>query len=294
MIPEMLQGLNPGQIAADAAYALLVAAVLIEGSWLAVVEGRRRIRGFATAAVMGAGAVVVGIGVTAVHGWLWSGIGQLAPVPVAAYWAAHPVQEFVAAFIAWDAAGYGYHWVGHRTGIGWASHQVHHGATRYDMSLAWRQSWAPLPALVVFPLVALCGFEFSTVAVCAAMSGLYQALLHTSIVVRAPRWIEATVMVPSTHRRHHAYGSGAVNLGPIFTIWDRLGRTWNPTAVEADERYGATGVEDSPNPFRVEFAGWADYLRNHTTIAHLRPAVRQRITRRADDAIAASAKARGY
>lgn len=290
----MLQGLSPGQIVADAAYALLVAAVLIEGSWLALVEGPRRIRGFATAAVMGVGAIVVGIGVTAVHRWLWSGIGQLAPVPLAAYWAAHPVQGFVAAFIAWDGAGYGYHWVGHRTGIGWASHQVHHGAARYDMSLAWRQSWAPLPALVVFPLVALFGFEFSTVAVCAAISGLYQGLLHTSIEVRAPRWMKATVMVPSTHRRHHAYDSGGVNLGPIFTIWDRLAGTWNPTAVEADERYGAPGVEDSPNPFRVEFAGWAAYLRNRTTIAPRRRAVRQTTTgRRDDEAIAASANARG-
>jgi sterol desaturase/sphingolipid hydroxylase (fatty acid hydroxylase superfamily) len=247
--------LDPGVVLVNACYALLVAAVLAEAVWLYLQHGARRLRPVATAAVLGAGATVTGVGIAAAQVWMWRLVGGAAPAVLERWWASHPLLGAVAAFVAWDAAGYWYHRIGHRSRLGWASHRVHHSGGHYDLSLAWRQPWLPLHALVVFPLVALGGFELRIVLLCAAVSNLYQGLLHVERPLPIPRWVTWAVQVPATHRRHHLIGRPTANLGPVLTVWDRLWGTWDPTPVRADARYGLD-EGTSENPLTIQAAGW--------------------------------------
>jgi sterol desaturase/sphingolipid hydroxylase (fatty acid hydroxylase superfamily) len=180
------------------------------------------------------------------------------PDAVTGFWDRHGALELVAAFVVWDAAGFAYHWVGHHTRVGWASHRVHHTGTEYDLTLAWRQSWIPLPALVVGPCVALVGFDLDAILICAAISKVWQALVHTSLPVRTPRWVAVACMTPDTHRRHHCVDGGGVNLGSVLTLWDRLAGTWSPEPVDATADYGIAGSPDRDSVVQLQMAGWRE------------------------------------
>jgi sterol desaturase/sphingolipid hydroxylase (fatty acid hydroxylase superfamily) len=250
-----LTELDPGVVLVNACYAVLVVAVLSEAVWLFLRHGAARLRPVVTAAALGAGAAVTGVAVAAVQVRLWQLVGGAAPGVLERWWTAHPLLGAVAAFVAWDAAGYWYHRIGHRTRVGWASHRVHHSGEHYDLSLAWRQPWLPLHALAVFPLVALGGFDLRTVLLCAAVSNLYQGLLHLARQVHLPSWLTWVVQLPETHRRHHLIGRPTANLGPVLTVWDRLCGTWDPTPVPTDARCGL-GTPDGDNPVAIQLAGW--------------------------------------
>lgn len=135
--------------------------------------------------------------------------------------------------MAWDLSGWVYHLIGHRTRIGWAAHQPHHTREGYDATLGLRQSSAPFHGLLHHPLLALTGFDLRVIVVCAAVSNCWQVLEHTSLPIRFPRWFEANVMTPTAHRHHHGRHGGSVNLGPLFTWWDRLTGTWMSPDVPA-------------------------------------------------------------
>ena len=254
---------TPYTLAVNLPYALALAFVAGEVAWLArrPGPGRRAIlRSAGTATTMALGALAVGVVYTWALRWLWGGVAAVGWQGGAAFWRAHPVVGAVAAFVAWDAAGWAYHVVGHRTRIGWAAHRPHHTGEGYDATLGLRQTWAPFHGLAVHPLVALLGFDLRVVVVCAAVSNCWQVLEHTSLPVRFPRWVAAVVMTPAAHRHHHGRDGGAVNLGPFLTVWDRLAGTWVPADHPPPAAYGPA-VPAPANPVAVELAGWAELAR---------------------------------
>lgn len=255
------------QVVVSVSTAGIIAAVLGEVAWIHLGTDRHDVGRLSTAAAMVLGATPAAFVLARADAHLWPLLGAWSPSPLRAFWIDHPVLGAVAAFVAWDLAGYCYHRLGHGTRVGWAAHQVHHSGTSYDMTLAWRQSWFPLHALVAFPPVALLGVPLTTVVGCAAVSKLWQALVHTSLSVSLPRWVTAVVMTPATHRRHHTVEGGAANLGPVLTIWDRLAGTWDPSAVPSAASFGlqqagpghtsAGGPSgDRRGALRIETDGW--------------------------------------
>lgn len=275
MIRDAIASASPASWVVGMSHGLLVAAVLGEAAWRGVTDGWSRVRRLPVVAVMAAGAVLVGVGVTRLYGALWPVLGRWAPASLAGVWDRLPVLGAVAAFVAWDLAGYWYHRIGHRTRLGWASHQVHHTGDHYDLSLAWRQSWLPLHAVAIFPVLALAGLRLEPLVVCAAVSNLWQALVHTAAPVRLPSWVEATLTTPATHRRHHAVGDGgattAVNLAPVLTLWDRLGGTWDPRPVPEHTEYGIEARRDVGSAASLELAGWRELLSPAVTAGSGRP-----------------------
>ena len=269
MIRDALTTATAYDLAVAVPYALAVLFVAGEVAWLARVPGDRArvLRAAATAAAMAAGAVVVSVGYTTVLRVLWAAVATVGWDAAAAFWAEHPVAGAVAAFVAWDASGWLYHLVGHRTAVGWAAHSPHHTGEGYDATLGLRQSWAPFHGLLHHPLLALAGFDLRVVVVCAAVSNAWQVMEHTSLPVRFPRWFAAVVMTPAAHRHHHGRDGGAVNLGPFLTVWDRLAGTWVPAGTPAPEEYGPR-VPAPANPVAIELAGWAGLVNR------LRPAPR--------------------
>lgn len=258
------EGLDGYAVAVNLPYVVAFLAVAAEVAWLARRPGptrRRHLRSAGTATAMAAGALVVGFGYTAVLRILWDLVAELRWEPAASLWRAHPALGFAAAFVAWDASGWLYHLIGHRTRVGWAAHQAHHSGEGYDLTLGLRQSWTPFHGLVHHPLLALAGFDLRVVIACAAVSNCWQVLEHTSMPVRFPRWFAAVFMTPAAHRHHHGRAGGAVNVGPVLTLWDRLAGTWVPPTAPAPAAYGPA-VPAPANPVAIELAGWVALARS--------------------------------
>jgi len=257
-IERLVEVATPYALAVNLPYVVALAAVAAEVGWLSRASGparRRLLRSTATAAAMAAGALLVSVPYSAAFRLLWGAVGTVRWDGGAQLWRAHPVVGAVVTFVAWDLSGWVYHLIGHRTRIGWAAHQPHHSGPDFDASLGLRQSWAPFHGLVHHPLLALAGFDLRVVFACAAVSNCWQVLEHTSLQIRFPRFIEAVVMTPAAHRHHHGRHGAAVNLGPFFTIWDRLAGTWVSPDRPAPTAYGPEEVA-STNPVAVELAGW--------------------------------------
>lgn len=157
-----------------------------------------------------------------------------------------------AAIVAADFAFYWEHRFSHRTNIGWATHSVHHSSPYFNISVAYR--FGPLdgffPLFFNLPLVFM-GFNPSIILLSAGVVKLYQTLLHTDLVGKLPRPIEAVMNTPSHHRVHHGTNPQYIdrNYAGIFIIWDRLFDTF------AEEReavvYGITRPINSINPLVV-------------------------------------------
>lgn len=199
-------------------------------------------------------ALALAVPFAAALGVVWRLVAGLAPPPLTQLWTAHPVLGFIVCFVVVDAVAYLYHWVGHRTRVGWASHRVHHLGESFDMTLVLRQPWFPVHGLVIVPLTALGGFSFELAAACSMLSLAYQALQHTSRSWGLGRF-EAVLMSGRAHRRHHLVDGRAANLGAVLTLWDRAAGTWQPDTLVVGARYG-TGSPEPVNPLAAQLEGW--------------------------------------
>jgi sterol desaturase/sphingolipid hydroxylase (fatty acid hydroxylase superfamily) len=185
---------------------------------------------------------------------LWSALERVAPPSLVHVWSALPALAFIACFVVVDAVAYLYHWVGHHSRVGWASHRVHHLGETFDMTLVLRQPWLPVHGLVIIPLTALAGFSFEIAAACSSISIAYQALQHSSRSWSLGRW-DAVLVSGRAHRRHHVVDSGAVNLGMVFSVWDRALGTWRGATVDDDATYGI-GEPEPVSALAVQVDGW--------------------------------------
>jgi sterol desaturase/sphingolipid hydroxylase (fatty acid hydroxylase superfamily) len=199
-------------------------------------------------------ALVLAVPFASIVALLWSALGRLAPHSLIHVWSAFPALALVACFVVVDAVAYLYHWVGHHTRVGWASHRVHHLGETFDMTLVLRQPWLPVHGLVIIPLTALAGLSFAMAAACSAISIAYQALQHTSRSWSLGRW-DAVLVSGRTHRRHHVVDNGAVNLGMVFSVWDRALGTWRADAVDEDATYGV-GAPEPVSAIAIQVDGW--------------------------------------
>lgn len=157
-----------------------------------------------------------------------------------------------------DFAYYWEHRFSHRVAVAWATHTVHHSSPHFNMSVAYR--FGPLDALwpVFFsaPIVLL-GFDPLAVLFAEAFVLLYQTFLHTEVIGKLPRPIEAIFNTPSHHRVHHGANAEYIdkNYGGMLIVWDRLFGTF------AEERekvvFGLTKPLNSVNPLIVFFHGLA-------------------------------------
>lgn len=260
----VLDSVPASVVASQFSILLIVIGGLIEAG-LQLARHRVSWREPTAAALMGVGGLFVGSLVSGVFVLAFTAVGRFAPTSPP--WNGSPVLTFAVAFVVWDAFGYWYHWLGHRTRLGWAAHQPHHTGRTYDLTLAWRQSWVPVHGIVL-PLVALGGWPLSTIVACAAVSNGFQALQHLSGWHRAPRSVRAVLHTAVQHRHHHRidHGSwfeptaaGAVNLGPVFTLWDRLFGTYLDGFVSPDAEYGVPGVPGD-RLFAGQLTGWRTLL----------------------------------
>lgn len=183
-----------------------------------------------------------------------------------------------ALFVLVDLAIYWHHRAAHRIRFLWATHAVHHSATRFNLSCAIRLGWTGVVSgVVLFYLpLAFLGFHPVTVVGALALNLLYQFVLHTEHVPPLGP-IEWVMNTPTHHKVHHASNEACLdrNYGGVFIVWDRLFGTFARMPEGEPLRFGLVG-EDGPsrNPLAIQFREWRrlgrDVIRTRGIMARIR------------------------
>jgi sterol desaturase/sphingolipid hydroxylase (fatty acid hydroxylase superfamily) len=175
-----------------------------------------------------------------------------------------------ALFVATEFVYYWHHRASHRIRWFWATHAVHHSATRLNFTAAIRLGWTGnLSGAFVFflPLVWI-GFDPLVVVGMLGANLLYQFFIHTELVPKlgALEWILNT---PAQHRVHHASNATCIdrNFGGVLSIFDRLFGTFAEAPLDEPLRYGLAGRATSLNPARIALGEWGSMAQDFRNAA---------------------------
>lgn len=174
-------------------------------------------------------------------------------------------QALVALFFATELVYYWHHRASHRIRWLWATHSVHHSATRFNFTAAIRLGWTGNLSggfLFFLPLVWL-GFDPRAVVAMLGINLLYQFFLHTELVPQLGP-LEGFFNTPAQHRVHHASNDACIdrNFGGVLSIFDHLFGTYAEKPVDEPLRYGVAGRQSSLNPARIALAEWVALLKD--------------------------------
>lgn len=184
---------------------------------------------------------------------------RLFDIPLDRWW------SLVLLFIGLEFFYYWFHRVSHRVRWFWATHAVHHSATRFNLSAAVRLGWTGqlTGAFVFFLPLAWIGFHPAAIVATLALGLVYQFFLHTQVDISLGplEWILNT---PRHHRVHHASNDACLdrNYGSVLIIFDRLFGTFATAPTHEPMRYGIKGRASSNNPLRIALGEWGYLLRD--------------------------------
>ena len=97
-----------------------------------------------------------------------------------------------------------------------------------------------------------------------ALNLIYQFWIHTEVVGRCPRWVEAVMNTPSHHRVHHAVNPRYLdrNYAGVFIVWDKLFGTYEGERDDERPRYGIVNQLGHWNFARAVFHEWIGIARD--------------------------------
>jgi sterol desaturase/sphingolipid hydroxylase (fatty acid hydroxylase superfamily) len=161
-----------------------------------------------------------------------------------------PWVVLIVGIAALDLFAYLAHVLLHKSWLGWQFHRVHHSDGDVNVTTAfrqhpgetvWRVSWQVL-AVVVF------GLPLSVVAVYLTISALNAQLEHANIKMNGTldRWLRLILVTPNMHKVHHSREQHETdtNYSNIFSVWDRMFRTYTASVDFRTLRYGLDGFDD--------------------------------------------------
>ena len=170
-----------------------------------------------------------------------------------------------ALFLGSEFFYYWQHRASHRIRWMWATHAVHHSATRFNLTAAIRLGWTGNISgnFLFFLPLALIGFHPMAIVSMLGVNLLYQFFIHTEF---APRLglLEWVLNTPNHHRVHHASNEACLdrNYGGILIVFDRLFGTFAEAPESQPLRYGLVGGTPSFNPVRITLGEWIAMLRD--------------------------------
>jgi sterol desaturase/sphingolipid hydroxylase (fatty acid hydroxylase superfamily) len=180
-----------------------------------------------------------------------------------------------------DFAAYAAHVSLHKFSFLWKVHLVHHSDVTVDATTSYRHHpIEPLYRLTVTAVVAwTLGVPLAALALYRSLSAVNAILEHANI--RVPRLLDRALVwfwvTPDMHKVHHSSERSQTdsNYANLFSFYDRLFRTFTPTAVVPSPDYGIDGYRDA---------------RQQTLLALLRlPFRTDRSSRSSDQAVLGSA-----
>lgn len=142
------------------------------------------------------------------------------------------------------------HWTQHKVKWMWRFHMVHHADTHVDTTTANRHHPVESVFRLLFTLLAIlvCGAPMWLVFLYQSLSVVLSQFNHANM--RMPLWLDTglswIIVSPNMHKVHHHYmlPQTDTNYGNIFSVWDRLFRTYDQTPVE-QLNYGLDILDNS-------------------------------------------------
>jgi sterol desaturase/sphingolipid hydroxylase (fatty acid hydroxylase superfamily) len=178
---------------------------------------------------------------------------RLLDIPLDRWW------SWVLLFSGVEFFYYWYHRASHRIRWFWATHAVHHSATRFNLSAAIRLGWTGQlsGAFVFFLPLASIGFHPVAIVTMLGLGLVYQFFLHTHLDVDLGP-LEYVLNTPRHHRAHHACNDACLdrNYGAVLIIFDRLFGTFAKAPASESLIFGVKGRVVTNNPLRIALGEW--------------------------------------
>lgn len=158
-------------------------------------------------------------------------------------------------FLIQELIWYASHRLGHRCGIFWAFHHVHHSSEEMNFSVAARGFvFDDTSRIVMAGGVALLGFRFEQFVMLVLLLDLIGIFSHSS-AIRKMGWFDKWFITPANHRVHHAINDQYIdkNYGHIIAIYDKL---FGSFAAEVEKPvFGVKEQINTNNPGKIYLAG---------------------------------------
>lgn len=157
-----------------------------------------------------------------------------------------------------DVWTYGWHRANHRIPFLWRFHRVHHADAQMDVTTASRFHIGEIAmsSALRIPLLLLVGFKMWELAVFETVMLLVVQFHHANIGLPASldRWLRVFIVTPAMHKVHHSELQFETdsNYTALFSIWDRLFRSFKLRADPATIRFG---LREFAAPSDKTFAG---------------------------------------
>ncbi len=204
-------------------------------------------------------------------------VGKIVPVAAMAWLYEHARlfalgnawHGWLIAFLLHDLTWYVDHRLGHRTGLFWATHHVHHSSEEFNTTVASRgfifDNTVARPMYFLLPLLGMSPFQFVAMRIFVSVWGIAQ---HTRLVPRLG-WLDWWFATPSSHRVHHGSNDKYIdkNYGEVLMIWDHLFGTYQ--AEEEEPVFGVTEPIGTHNPIKIQVAGIAGLLQRMSSASRI-------------------------
>lgn len=166
--------------------------------------------------------------------------------------------RWLAAILLFDLWTYLWHRAAHTMPHLWNVHRVHHSDAAMDVTTANRFHALEIliSSVLRIPLVAMLGLRLPEIVLYETLLQFVVQFQHAN--VRLPSAVDAVlrgfVVTPFLHRIHHSRWQPETdsNFASLFTVWDRLFRTYRLKSDPENLRLGLDGF-DAPEQQR--FAG---------------------------------------
>ena len=167
------------------------------------------------------------------------------------YWLSIPV-----AFLVHELSYYWEHRLGHRVGLFWAFHSIHHSSNEFNHSTAARGFYLDGKLQAVGALIAaLLGVPPVVYVFIIVVKSAFGIWNHASYVGDLG-WMEKIFATPRNHMVHHANQAKYIdkNYSQVLILWDRLFGTFAP--YEERPVPGLVNQVYDNNPLTAQFVGF--------------------------------------
>ena len=141
-------------------------------------------------------------------------------------------------------AGYLPHLLMHRVVFLWHFHSIHHSDDHVDVTTTFRKHPVESMVGILFNLTGMIilGLSAWMLLIYLTLSTLHAQIGHANIAIR-PGWdriLQHVFVTPNMHKVHHAIAEkeSDSNFSNIFSVWDRLFRTYRRKKKYSGIRYG--------------------------------------------------------
>ncbi len=190
-------------------------------------------------------AVAFSTGITFVAGWAQErGLGLLHVLGLGS------PARLVLALVLLDGWMYLWHRANHTIPLLWRFHRMHHSETEMDVTTATRFHLGEHVGASVLRagLIPLLGFEVWQLIVYDTLLIAVTMLHHANVSLgRYDRWLRWLIVTPYMHKVHHSSWRPETdsNYSTVFSVWDRLARTFR---MRADPKTLQFGLPEFPDP----------------------------------------------